>query len=62
MLANETLRKTDLEAYLQRLQEVVYDWKGIMILQPRKVDYEMTKVRTWATQKTSTMEKQAVCW
>lgn len=56
MLANGRLRETDMETYLQRLQEVMYDWKGIMTLRPRK----STKVAELATQTRETI--QAVGW
>ena len=35
MITNDNLRQQDVDAYLDRLQEVVYDWMGIMRLQHR---------------------------
>ena len=60
MLANGKLRESDLESYLQQLQEVVYDWKGIMTLQPRIVDSSNTPKAEQAAQTCQTIE--AVVW
>lgn len=59
MWANGRLRDTDLVAYLNRLQPVAYDWKGIISLQPRIVDEALAKADV---AETSSKTIQAVGW